>query len=296
MPISQIVTNSIADDVTVKFADGSAAAPSLTNTGDTNTGIFFPAADTIAFSEGGVESMRIDSVGNVGIGTNSPGQKLVVQDASASRVDIVRTSGATARISATSDTGFLGTTTNHPLVMFTNDAERMRIDASGNLLVGTQTQLLSGSHSFVNSGNLGILSLRNGGSTSGRYFGIGPDVNNNCIVYNQAQIGVFLANGGTSWTANSDERLKTDLLPISDAANKVSTLRAVTGRYKTDDENTSRAFLIAQDVQKVLPEAVNANDPEKLGVQYTDVIPLLVAAIKELNAKVTELEAKLASK
>ena len=50
------------------FPDGSAAAPSITNTGDTNTGIFFPAADTIAFSEGGVESMRIDASGNLGLG------------------------------------------------------------------------------------------------------------------------------------------------------------------------------------------------------------------------------------
>jgi hypothetical protein len=47
--------------------DGSAATPAIRGT-DANTGIFFPAADTIAFSEGGVESMRIDSSGNVGIG------------------------------------------------------------------------------------------------------------------------------------------------------------------------------------------------------------------------------------
>jgi len=44
---------------------GTAALPAITTTGDTNTGIFFPAADTIAFSEGGVEAMRIDSSGNL---------------------------------------------------------------------------------------------------------------------------------------------------------------------------------------------------------------------------------------
>ena len=47
---------------------GTAAAPSITFSGDTNTGIFSPAADTIAFTEGGVESMRIDSAGNFGLG------------------------------------------------------------------------------------------------------------------------------------------------------------------------------------------------------------------------------------
>ena len=50
---------------------GSTAAPSITPTGDSNTGIFFPSADTIAFGEGGVESMRIDSSGRLLFGTSS---------------------------------------------------------------------------------------------------------------------------------------------------------------------------------------------------------------------------------
>jgi len=53
---------------TATVGAGSNTAPSITTTGDTNTGIFFPAADTIAFAEGGAEAMRIDSSGNVGIG------------------------------------------------------------------------------------------------------------------------------------------------------------------------------------------------------------------------------------
>ena len=61
------------------FSAGSAAAPAITTSGDTNTGIFFPAADTIAFTEGGAEALRIDSSANVGIGTTSPGSKLDVK-------------------------------------------------------------------------------------------------------------------------------------------------------------------------------------------------------------------------
>lgn len=56
-----------ATDVTTVQA-GTALLPAITTTGDTNTGIFFPTADTIAFTEGGVEAMRINSSGQVGIG------------------------------------------------------------------------------------------------------------------------------------------------------------------------------------------------------------------------------------
>jgi len=61
---------------------GTVSAPAITTSGDTNTGIFFPAADTIAFTEGGVESMRIDSSGNVLIGQSSliNNEKLLVRD------------------------------------------------------------------------------------------------------------------------------------------------------------------------------------------------------------------------
>jgi hypothetical protein len=61
------ITGNISANIAT-FGAGSNTAPSITTTGDTNTGIFFPAADTIAFTEGGVESMRIDSAGNMGLG------------------------------------------------------------------------------------------------------------------------------------------------------------------------------------------------------------------------------------
>jgi hypothetical protein len=62
----------------VSFGAGTAALPAITTTGDTNTGVFFPAADTIAFAEGGVEAMRLSSSGYLGINTTSPVSLLTI--------------------------------------------------------------------------------------------------------------------------------------------------------------------------------------------------------------------------
>ena len=74
---------------------------------------------------------------------------------------------------------------------------------------------------------------------------------------------------------------------------KVGTLRAVIGKFKTDPIGIRRSFLIAQDVQAVLPEAISVqDDPQQtLGLAYTDVIPLLTAALKESLARIEALEA-----
>lgn len=78
MPVTINGTTGIAG------VDGSAGTPAVQGS-DTNTGIFFPAADTIAFGEGGSEIMRITSAGNVGIGTTSPAEKLDVNGSVALR-------------------------------------------------------------------------------------------------------------------------------------------------------------------------------------------------------------------
>jgi hypothetical protein len=102
------------------------------------------------------------------------------------------------------------------------------------------------------------------------------------------------AAGGTSWGSLSDERKKDIIEPITGAIAKTCSLRTVIGKYKTDAADKRRVFLIAQDVQAVLPEAVIDNDDE-LSLQYTDMIPLLTAAIKEQQALIETLQSRIST-
>jgi len=131
------------------FSAGTVSAPAITTTGDTNTGIFFPAADTIAFAEGGAESMRIDSSGNVGIGTSSPStgtlnRQLTINSGASSLAGIVLQNNATGtafndgfQIFLNGTTGTLSLVENSPMTFEVNGSERMRIDSSGNVGINT---------------------------------------------------------------------------------------------------------------------------------------------------------------
>ena len=280
----------------------------------TSSGVVINSDNTgqLQLQTAGTNALNIDASQNVGIGTASPTATFgtnVLQMYGSAATEMRFTSGTTGTSITdglsvgidSSSIAYLYNRENQPIVFGTNNIERMRIDSSGNVLLGTTTNT-PGYKLYVKGGDGNQLILDNAGSTyttmnyynngSNKLTSFWDNTTPRYYIVPAAGGGVYLAAGGTSWTSASDERVKDIIEPITDAANKVSTLRAVIGKYKTDEEGTRRAFLIAQDVHQVFPEAVDTANENEYGLRYQDTIPLLVAAIKELTERVKELENK----
>ena len=105
-------------------------ADKIIHTGDTNTAIRFPAADTVSVETAGSECLRIESSGRVKVKAG----RLLVQDSSSGNSD---TDGLA--LFSISNTGYLWNYENSPLLIATNGTERMRIDSSGRMGLGTNS-------------------------------------------------------------------------------------------------------------------------------------------------------------
>src|SRR3989344_1732390 len=178
-----------------------------------------------------------------------------------------------------------------------NVLERMRIGSNGFVGIGTAAPTAGG----LSDGNPvmhlkgsggGVIVLERTSATTGRWE-IGPNSEGNLYVISNldSNAGVFLARAATSWSAASDERLKNIYGNIENGLEKISTLRNVYYKFKNEDNNTARmrVGVIAQDVQAVLPEAVDQSNNGDLSVRYTDLIPLLIGGVQELNNKTETL-------
>jgi hypothetical protein len=184
------------------FTAGTVSLPAITTTGDTNTGIFFPAADTIAFTEGGVESMRIDSAGRVQLGTTSVygtnSRLSVLGSATANDTSIVISDAATTTIGLALATPSSGSVPyifgNTALAFGSNGAERMRITSTGDVGIGTSSP---GSFAkFAVNGSIGI--------TTGNILALYNSANNN---YSEI---LNVDNSGIAFRSAGTERMRID--------------------------------------------------------------------------------------
>jgi hypothetical protein len=286
--------------------DGSAATPAIRGT-DANTGIFFPAADTIAFAEGGAEIARFDSSGNLGIGTSSPSQKLNVSGGSI----MTDSGGSTSSPSLMISSGALGTAglyapAANTLGVVVSSTERMRIDSSGNMLVGTTSSVLgtpkfqavnaSDTSAVFQCGNNSANNIRSwmntaSGSRFHIAFGDGTSY---------SERGTISTNGtNTAYNTSSDYRLKENVQPLTGALSLVTRLKPSTFKWK--ETGTEDSGFIAHQLQEVCPSAVTGekdavNDDGSIRPQQIDtsfLVATLTAAIQEQQALITALTARI---
>ena len=312
------------------FADGTAAAPSIAHTGDTNTGLFFPAADTVAVSTAGVERLRVDSSGNVGIGTSSPTAKLSVDGNIAmpaattedrlievgggrtgngnSYIDfvgdatytdfglrIIRGSGganATSQM-AHRGTGSLSIIAQEaaPIIFSTTNVERMRIDENGALFVGASSGGGTAAGAILPMGYRGRAGT---GGTVANHFNIFWTSPN-------AQLWIDTTNVGNI-TYVSDYRIKRNIeTQTAEALSRVMQLRPVTYQmadygimFKASD--VVKEGFIAHELAAVIPSAVDGEKdaPDQIQSLRVDaLVAVLTKAIQEQQALILALEARL---
>ena len=324
MPIVISGTNGISG------VDGTASNPSYEGT-DANTGVFFPAADTVAIGTNGTEALRVNSSQNVGIGV-SPSYKLDVSAGSSGsgvvntfRLQNVGTTvGDGAKILFTAGTSTDGAgiastgvaLNSADLRFYTGgNTERARITSDGNLLVGATsgTARLHVSQSIADH-NVRMLNTASSGAVYGPLVSFtGQAPNNTTSIFfvcadSSATRAEIRSNGGlANFSANnvnlSDERLKTDIQPAGSYLSKICAIPVKTFLYKDQSDSEPNLGVIAQDVEAVAPELVDASGfgetPED-GVPYktiyqTDLQYALMKCIQEQQQMIETLQAKVAA-
>jgi hypothetical protein len=151
-----LTTNALADTPLMLFQRTGGAIAGKLAYEDGNTAMSFgtTTAHELKFLTSNTERMQITSAGSVGIGTSSPSELLHVSGASSPAIRVTATNTpVSVSMQADDATGFLSTVTNHPLVFRTNNAERMRVTASGDVEVkgGNELKVYRGDNASYGS-------------------------------------------------------------------------------------------------------------------------------------------------
>jgi hypothetical protein len=205
----------------------------------------------------------------------------------------------------------LAATGSNIITASTNGAERMRIDSSGNLLVGT-TETISGffgSKIQVACGNNNGINIQTTTTAANSSVNIwnATDSGTRSLVNfytntSRSLKGSISSNGSTtSYNTSSDYRLKENIAPMTGALNKVAQLKPVTYKWKVDG-SASQGF-IAHELAEVVPDCVTGEkdavdaegNPVYQGIDTSFLVATLTAAIQELKAELDATKAEVAA-
>jgi hypothetical protein len=168
------------------------------------------------------------------------------------------------------------------------------LDSSGNVTIGTTTTVGSRVLAVAApTGSRATMKLDNSSqvwNTSVK----GDAGQNYYFISNPAEtVGVYMTPSASGWNNLSDERAKENWIDLENAVQSIKQIRTGTFSWVADKSLPRDVGLIAQDVLSVLPEAVDTSNPDQLGVRYTHVVPLLLAALKEQQKIIETLEIRL---
>lgn len=244
------------------------------------------------------DAFRITSGGNLGVGTSSPVGKIDYISGSARLY--MSDQGSAAFITAvnTTNTAYAPLALNGSIMILkTGDAERMRIDSSGNLFVGTTTA----GPGYTNS-STGFEVTPDGTIFISKTGNITQVVNNNTsgntltgFYYQGSAVGSVTLNGttGVLYNITSDGRLKENVENADDTANLIDAIQVRKFDWKSNGEHHRYGF-IAQELVEVAPEAVYVpkDENEMMAVDYSKLVPMLVKELQSVRARLAELEGK----
>jgi hypothetical protein len=253
----------------------------------------------LVYGYSGTEQMRIDTSGNVGIGTSSLTARLQIKGAVGGATSLKLENSDASRIYGIVNGLNTGTDGIFTIYDYTASAPRLNIDTSGNLLVGTtSTSTVNGGIVFIPSSS-GTVGYGRVGHASGAGSGTGYFD----FLYNNSIIGSITQNGTTAvaYNTSSDYRLKENVAPMTTGLATIDALKPVTYDW-ISDKSVGEGF-IAHELAEVIPLAVTGEKdavdddgkPRHQGVDYSKIVVHLVAAIQELSAKNDALEARLAA-